>query len=72
MPFWQPYTSVSIHILCYSVVLIVLWKINLLCHQKCHYLIDYIRLPIQFQQKLCIYLLPFSSYGVLFKENHRF
>lgn len=35
MPFWQPSTFISIHIVCCSVVPIGLWIINLLCLSSC-------------------------------------
>jgi len=40
-------------------------------HQQHNNSIEHIQLHIQLQQKLCIYLVSFSSYSELFVENGR-
>jgi len=37
-------------------------------HRQCHHSIQRIRLPIQLQHKLCVYLVPFSRYSQPFFE----
>ena len=41
-------------------------------HRKHSHSIEHIRLPIRLQEKLCVYLVLFSSYSAFFVQSDEF
>jgi len=48
------------------------WLWDIQGHRQCHHSIERIRLTIRLSWKLCVYLLPFSTYSRLFVKRRRF